>query len=197
MKSIFGILVLLVGCGEMNSKHPAKESLVQSSNQTSIKYIEYANTKYGFGFQYPAAWRKEKNETEAIDRKGNITSVEINFADTISNSSLLVVYHLPPKGADIFKYQQSQFNLSAGWYKKNAKQITVAGTKAIQATFTITKDGKGNTLQQPLRRWIVDFPDAKQNGEFQLQFTTLLLADSSVTEDLNKILSGFKFLNSK
>lgn len=148
------------------------DSVTQSvkTDSAAMQWKTYSNTKYGFSFQYPAAWVQNGSETEAFNLSGVVTSIEVNFVDSISECTLTIAYHLAPQGATLFKYAAEQFQTKSGWYKEKAEQLTVAGNTAYKAVIFITADGKGHALNPSIKVIVVDFPDKNQTGEFQLQF---------------------------
>jgi len=155
----------------------------------------YVNERYGFSFQYPANWQKENKDVEAIDRKGAVTSVEINFMDSTTKTSLSVAYHLAPRGAELYKFQLADYKAAKGFYTKSRKQVTVAGVQGIQGVSSITKDGKGNKQNPIVRLIVVDFLDKNKTGEFQLQFKTPITCETAESARLKKLLASFKITN--
>jgi len=107
----------------------------------------------------------------------------------------MVVYHLAPQGAELYKYQFSEYNAVKGWYKNGRKRITVAGYKGIEAFAVINKDGRGKKLPTPLRFIIIHFIDKNKTGEFEIQFKTPISSESTELIRFKQLLSGFKFIN--
>lgn len=152
----------------------------------------YSNSKLGFSFQYPSNWIENGNEEMAFNLSGQVTTVMINFHDVASSTTFSVEYHLAPKGAELYRYALSQFVAKQGWYAKDAKQIEVAGNKAVEAFMRIENNGKGNALNTPLQLIAVDFLDKAQTGEIQLQFKTSVTNTTEVAK-FNQLVEGFKF----
>lgn len=171
---------------------PLTTTHTQTNSSTSSDVKTYTNSEYGFSFQYPVSWDQDGDPAKVIDLQGNVTNLEINFKDTKSNSNLLVAYHLPPKGNQIYQYALSNYDASQGNYQTGKKKISVAGVTALQADITLNRDGRGNTIS-PIRHIIVDFLDKDQTGSFDLQFSTGAPGDSHVAT-FNQILSSFKII---
>lgn len=155
----------------------------------------YTNNQYGFTFQYPSTWSKFGDENNVADRMGNIVAIEVNFIDSLSNTTLLVSYHLPPNGVELYRYAVSQYESSQGWYVKGGKMIKIAGNKAVKVNTEMIVGGRGTKLNPPLRLILVDFLDKKQTGEIQLQFKTPLPDDDIEVAKFERLLSTFEFTN--
>jgi len=155
----------------------------------------YKNKQYGFTFQYPTTWSKYGEERNVGDRTGNIVAIEVNFIDSLTSTTLLVSYHLPPNGAELYRFAVSQYESSQGWYKKDGKLIEKDGNKAVKANTEMRISGRGTQLNPPLRLILVDFLDKKQTGAIQLQFKTPLADDNSEVAQFERLLSTFKFIN--
>jgi len=155
----------------------------------------YSNNMLPFTFQYPSNWTKNGKEANVIDLTGTLNEIDINFADTISQTYLSIEYHFAPKGAELYQYALSQYNSSQGLYANGGKLIEVAGNKAIEAFIALSKDGKGHALNPPSRLIIIVFPDKQQTGEIKLQFETPLLDDDIEVVKFNRLLTTFKFTN--
>ncbi|MCX6199293.1 MAG: PsbP-related protein [Bacteroidetes bacterium] len=162
------------------------KKIIPSSTKT------YSNTNLGFSFHYPAEWSKEVKDAEVVNLSGAVTSVEINFNDTKSQTTLALACRFT-KGSELYQYAVSQFKSKQGWYAKDAKQIEVAGKKAIEANLLSSTDGKGNQLNTPMKLIVVDLLDKKQTGEIQLQFKTPVANTEKGIAEFNRLLSSFKF----
>ena len=147
----------------------------------------YTNTKLGFTFQYPAEWNRDEKDAEVVNRFGVATEIDLNFTDTISQTSLLVAYHFSPSGKQLYDYALSQQVSNGG------KEVTVAGSNAIKTNNIINADGRGHAVKK-LQVIVVDFLDKKQAAEVQLQFKTPLPSEIEVAK-FNQLLLGFKFIN--
>jgi len=153
----------------------------------------YTNEKYGFRFQYPSTWVKDGEDADITDLSGNLTATEINFTDALSKTTLLITYHIAPKGAAFYQYEMSLFNSSKGIFEKDSKQIMIAGSKAIEAKTVISRNGKGDILNQPLSIVIVDFLDKAQTGAVELELHAPLSNVSTQVSKLDQLLLTFKF----
>lgn len=160
---------------------------------TLLKTQAYTNKAFGISFQYPITWVKDESENNIINLSGDTTTIEITFIDTISKSNLLLIYHLPPNGHNIYKFAQEQFKLKQGIYTKNSSQISISGTNAYRSYNSILFDGKENKLVNPLTSISLIFLDKKKNGTFELQFQTLQKNSSQVLL-FNQLLSTIKFI---
>ena len=165
---------------------------VTISDTIPKKWKIYINDEFGFKFQHPATWAKNEQYLRALNLSGEVTSVEVDFTDNISNTSFLVTYYLAPKGADIYQFAISQCNTSTGLGASDCKKIKVAGNEAIEASTIINKDGKGNDLKIPTKKIVIDFLDKDKLGAFELQLRTPLSNDLEVA-NFSQLLSTFAF----
>lgn len=177
------------GCKASNNQIKRNNDTIPSNLDT------FSNVALGISFQYPSTWTKYGEDANASDRSGNLTVIGINFIDTISHTTLLIEYHLAPKGADFYQYVVSQFDSAQGWYAKDSKKIDVAGNKAIEAFTTITIDGRGKALNPELILIIIDFLDKKQTGAIEMQFKTPLLGNDKEVVKFNQLLASIRFTN--
>lgn len=166
-----------------------------TSKTLPTKWKVYTNSKYGFAFQYPVKWVKVDKEAEILSQLGEVSTVEIYFTDSSTKTILLVAYHLAPNGKDLFHFNHKQYQSKSGWYKNNAGlKISVAGMMAIQATDTLSHNGKGVPLNPTLKSVIVDFLDKKKTGTFELQFKAPLASSQGEESKFKHLLSTFSFL---
>lgn len=172
-------------------KPVVKTPISQTDNLISPNLKTYTNSKYGFSFQYPSSWGQNGDLVEVQDLQGNITNVEINFKDAVTNSHLLISYNRT-KGDIIYQSLVSDYNSLQGWYPENGKKISVAGANALRSDLISDKNGKGYIIQ-PLRKIIVDFLGKKQTDLFELQFSTNAPGDSEVLK-FEQLLSSFKMI---
>jgi hypothetical protein len=181
----------------LSQKSNIKDSVIVHN---SIKHTipsdwkTYNSRKLGFTFQYPNTWSKYGEENNIVDRLGNIVAIEVNFIDSLTSSTLLVSYHLPPEGKELYQYAISQYKSSQGWYEKGGKLLEVAGNKAVEAYTKMSISGRGTALNPALRLILVDFLDRHQTGAIELQFKTPLPNDSIEVAKFEQLLSTFKFL---
>lgn len=168
---------------------------VFNANKESIpsNWKTYTNNKLGFTFQFPITWSQYGEESNVVDRLGNTVAIEVNFIDSLSHTTLLISYHLPPKGVELYRYAISQYESSQGWYEKGAKMIEIAGNKGVQAFTEMRISGRGTALNPPLRLILVDFLDKQKTGTVQLQFKTPLRDDNVEVAKFSLLLSTFKF----
>lgn len=179
----------LVEENELNTIAPL-DHLDNEQNKTRT----FSSAKVGCTFQYPSSWMINGEEAEVIDRSGALIAVVISFIDTANQSTLSLEYHMAPQGKELYKYAHSQFDASQGWYAKGGSIIEVAGNEAVKASASIEKDGKGNTLNPPLRIVMVDFLDQAKSGAFQLQFKTPSPNEQVEIVKFEHLLSSFQFL---
>lgn len=180
-KIILFLALALVGFN-VQAQNPLQKNIDQSNWKT------YTNNKLGFTFQHPSAWINKGKDIEVVNLSGTIKAIEINFTDTIFKTTLLVTYHLAPYGAELYRYAVSQYDST-----RCGKQIEVAGNNAIETITTISIDGKGHTLNPPLRLIVIYFLDKKQTGEIELQFKTPLSNHDIEVSKFKQLLSTFKF----
>src|ERR1051325_1623669 len=146
----------------------------QQNDSIPADWKTYTNDKLGFSFRYPDTWVKNGEEANVIDLSGTIKVVDINFVDTVSKSTLLVAYHLPPSGAEFYHYSYKIFHYQTDRdsHKVDRKEIMVAGQKALMASDVSNISGKGTALNPPLRTVVVDFLDVNKTGTIEFQLDT-------------------------
>lgn len=166
-------------------------SYVPPSSTENITFSTYTDTVNGITFKYPSTWSKGE-VSNITNLSGTTTSVEVNFTDTTSDTTLLVTYHLAPAGLVLYNSLLSDFNSSKGWYVTGGKKIQVAGKTAIEANMIYTVNGKGEPIS-PLQNTIVDFLDKNQTGEIELQLQTPVSNKDTQALVFNQILSSFQF----
>ena len=181
---------------------PEKNTIQDSSKINNVikdtipsNWKTYTNNQYGFTFRYPVTWSMYGKDANVIDRSGTIIAIKINFIDTISRTTLLIKYHLAPKGAELYQHVVSQYHSTQGLYSNGVKQIVVAGQKAVKAISTVSIDGKEHVLNPPEELILVDLLDKQQTGEIQLQFRTPLTNDKIEVAKFERLLSTFNFTN--
>ena len=180
-----------ISISDKNVKDSVYESNVIKDRIPS-DWKTYTNKQYGFTFQYPTTWSKYGEERNVGDRTGNIVAIEVNFIDSLTSTTLLVSYHLPPNGAELYHYAVSQYESSQGWYEKGGKLIEIDGKKAVEAFTEMRISGRGTALNPPLRLILVDLLDKQQKGAIQLQFKTPLPDDEIEVAKFERLLSTFK-----
>ena len=158
------------------------------SQDAALSWKTYANSKYGFSFQYPGTWVIDKDADVVV--AGTVTSRSVHFTDTISKTFLLIGYSLS-KGAEIYNFYIANYDSS------RSKHITVDGTDAIQITTIDNKNGKGRRLNRKDQGKEIDveFLDKKKTGEFELKFRASLNGSLiSEIKKFNHLVHSFKFL---
>jgi len=178
------LLSLLFGCG----KSPVPS--LKENNPVLTNWKTYTNDSLGITFQYPPSWNEFGKLTLVSDRYGNIIMNEINFMDSISRATLVVKYHLAPKGSQFFQTKDNQFDTSKG-----DSYTEVAKMKAIENQSQFSTDGKGNPLKSPLKVINVTFLDLSKTGTIELQFKSPLNDSNTENIDFKQLLSTFKFIN--
>lgn len=178
------------------SLQPEQNSVVagEAGNGIDSSRKTYINNQIGITFQYPSTWTKNGEDANVTDLSGKITAIHINFNDTDTKTSLLIIYYPPPEGKEIYNFLYSQFLSSQGWYSKGGKKMNVAGNNAIVASMTLSEDGKGKRLDKPIKSTVVDLLDQEQTGTIEMQFKTLLSVEDSQAVVINDLLSSFKFV---
>jgi hypothetical protein len=187
-----------IACSPSNSNSDLPQNpciVTKENNSVASNWKIYTNNKIGFTFLYPGTWSKSGEDVNVIDLLGNITEIDINFIDTLSHTSLLIEYHLPPNGTELYRYALSQYDSSRGWYINGGKQIEVAENMAIEAKMTLRVDGKGHPLIPQVSLTLIDFLDKKRNSEIQLQFRTPISTENGQDSLFKKLISTFKFTN--
>src|SRR5690606_1594732 len=129
----------------------------------------------------PSTWVIQGKETEATDLSGAPISMLCQFMDTVSGTTFSIEYRIGAKGVEHYGYARSQFELSQGWYAFKAKRLEVDGQKGFWATLELAKDGKGHKLEPALTRFVVNFLDNGQQGEFELQFQSPTTEEHATT----------------
>lgn len=175
---------------QQNSKvHNPKNDSILSNWKT------YTNSKLGLIFQYPDTWIKKGEESNSINRNGQVMSIELNFIDTVSQSIFLLAYHLPPYGAEIYKWAEDEYISSKNSSERVRKKITVAGSDAIETFTTMKKDIHGNIYDPALKSIHIVMLDKQKTGAFNLNFRTSAPDSEAemVIAKFNKALSTFEF----
>lgn len=178
------------------TRQPAQAVDILQNHNDSVPqtWKTYSDDRLGLTFKYPSSWVKQGKDAEAVNLSGVTTVIGVYFSDTISKTIFSIEYHLPPNGAELYRYTLSQYDSSRGWYAKDGKKIQVAGNEAIEANTILSVNGKGKKLNPPLRVIIVDFLDRNQTGEMELQFTTPLPQEEMEVDNFKRLLSTIKFL---
>jgi len=157
------------------------------SQGETTNWKAYANSKYGFTFQYPGTWIMEEDTDVIVS--GKVASRSIRFTDTISKTYLLIGYSFY-NGAEIYNSYITNYDSS------DTKRITVGGNDAIQITTVSERSGRGMLLNR--KDWEkeidVEFLDKKKTGEFELKF---IAHSNNLTAEIRKfdhLVNSFKFL---
>lgn len=155
----------------------------------------YNNNALGVTFKYPDTWTKNGEESNAINRNGELMSISVNLIDTISKSNFYLAYHLAPYGAEVYKLAEDDYNSSKNSNERDTKQITVSGINAIETFTTMSKDIKGNIYDPPLKLIHIVFLDNQKTGGYNLNFITPAPGSEKEIAKFNQLLSTFKFIN--
>jgi hypothetical protein len=174
---------------------PINTSSAAKDKGISIASASYFNKQLGFSFPHPSSWYKNGQDAEVINRNGIKTEVDINFADSASQTSLSVIYHLPPGGIEFYDDIAKQYRSGSGRFVSGGSQLRIAGKNAFQSVATVTRDGKGHLLNPPFKLIFVVLPDYEQAGAIELQFKTLDLNSKVQMELFSQLLSGFMFIH--
>jgi hypothetical protein len=158
------------------------------------KWKIYTNEKFGFSFQYPSTWQQQGKEVEVVNLSGIVTTIGVYFRDTLFEATLSIEYRLPPNGVKLYQYALSQYNSSQGWYRAGGKKIKIDGNDAVEASLVSKTDGRGKSLNPPVRSIIIDFLDKKLTGEIQVQFKTPLPTEDIEVAKFKQLLSTFRFI---
>jgi uncharacterized protein YxeA len=164
-------------------------------NMIPSNWKAYDKNALGVTFKYPDTWAKNGEESNAINRNGEVMSISINLVDTISNSNFYLAYHLAPYGAEVYKLAEEDYNSSKNSNERDAKQITVSGYNAIETFTTMSKDIKGNIYDPPLKLIHIVFLDNQKTGGYNLNFITPAPGSEKEIAKFNQLLSTFKFIN--
>lgn len=184
MKNISLILIVLlsINLSNANSTNVKNQKTKKIISQTKTK--KYQNSILGLSFDYPISWLQNGTDIYTINISGDTTTIQINFTDTIKNTTFSVIHYLAPRGVEIYNYAVSQFKLRDDLSSAEMFEIIVANKKAIKSKMVVTQDGKGNQLNNPYTSIIITFLDKKKTGSFSFQFQT---------QNSNYILEKIKF----
>jgi len=169
-------------------------STIKPNSAIQSTWKTYTNNQLGLTFRYPVTWRKYGKDINVSDRFKNVTEIEIDFIDSILNTTLSMECHLGPKGTGRYKFALSTFKSSEVDYLNGSKQIMIAGTKAIETFTTLNVNGKGDPIA-PVLSIAIDFLNKQRTGSVELQFRTPVVNENVAIENLNLLLSTFKFIN--
>lgn len=164
-------------------------------NTIPSNWKAYNNNSLGVTFKYPDTWTKNGEESNAINRNGEVMSISVNLIDTISNSNFNLAFHLAPYGAEVYKLAEDDYNSSKSSNESDTKQITVSGNNAIETFTTMSKDIKGNIYDPALKLIHVVFLDKQKTGGYNLNFRTPAPGSEKEIAKFNQLLSTFKFIN--
>ena len=151
MKTIFIFTLILVfnlSCG--NTKTTGQQEInhqKQTKNLAVKKIEEPKNTvnKYGFKFNIPDNWQAQMTDFKSTDLKGQLKTIETDYADKNTKSRIKLVYHPDKFGMTLYKYYTENTSI-----KK--QKVTIAEQSAIMIDEPLTRDGKGHLLPEPYIR---------------------------------------------
>jgi len=170
MKNLSLILFVLlsVNLSNVNSTNVKNQKTKKIISQTKTK--KYQNNILGISFDYPISWLQNGTDIYTVNISGDTTTIQINFTDTIKNTTFSVIHYLAPRGVEIYNYAFSQFKSRDDLSSAEMSEIIVANKKAIKSKIVVTQYGKGYKLNNPYTSIIITFLDKKKTGTFSFQF---------------------------
>lgn len=185
------------GTGEVyDNKLPSAYTIINILQKDTIPadWKKYSGELTGIYFRYPGTWVQNSSESGAVNTKGTLMSVSVNFTDTVKHSVLFITFYLPPYGAEHFKAAQDQLKSQGGWFGKNTQKITVAGKEGIETFTTIKKDIRGTVYDPPLSFVHIVFPDKTEAGEYEFHFRTPVTESEKENRKFKLLLSTVNFI---
>ncbi len=164
--SIFTLILSLnLSCG--NHKPVSRQKDLQKKIHGVVQKNDKQKTgnqsveKYGFRFQIPDNWQLQTNDFETKNLKGEVKTIETSYVDNTSGSHIRLVYHPGNSGETLYRY-----------YSKDSKSKTVkiAGKDAVAIDETLTLDGKGHLLPEPVTRHKIYIPAGGQKGVLEIVY---------------------------
>lgn len=197
------LIAIIVGIKIKNRNSIKQNNQVSNAKDSGSIYIKdtipvwktYENKNFGITFKYPITWTKNGEESNAINRNGEIMSISVSFIDTITNSNFYLAYHFAPNGAEVYKLAEEDYNSSKNSNERITKLIIISGNKAFEAFTTMSKDIKGNIYDPALTLIHIVFLDKQKTGGFNLNFRTPEPGSEKEIAKFNQLLSTFKFIN--
>lgn len=180
------ILSLNWSCG--NHKPASRQEALQKrmpevvqkngTQKTGNQSIE----KYGFRFQIPDNWQLQTNDIETKNLKGEVKTIETSYVDNTSGSHIRLVYHPGDSGMILYRY-----------YSKDSKSKTVkiAGEDSVAIDETLTTDGKGHLLPEPVTRHKIYIPEGGQKGVLEIVYD-LPANDANAARIYENFIKGIK-----
>ena len=188
------ILLLVLGVVWMSGCKVSK-NLAKNNDSIPSSLKTYSNPALGLTFQYPSTWSKYGEDANAINRNGEVMSINISLIDTISKSIFNLVYHLAPYGAEVYKLAEDKYNSSINSNESNTIQSIVAGNNAIESFTTMSMDLHGNIYDPALKLIHIVFLDKQKSGGFNLNFKTPVPGSEIEIAKFYQLLSTIKFIN--
>jgi hypothetical protein len=183
---------------DINTKHVSPQNpntTTQQKDPVLSNWKTYTNTKYGFTFQYPDTWTKNGEESNTINRKGEVMAISVNLIDTATQSVFSLIYSLPPYGPEVYKIEEDQYNSYKSSDEVDIKKNIIAGNDAVETFTTMSKDIHGNIYDPALKLIHIVFLDKQKTGAFNLNFRTPELGSEKEISKFNQLLPTFKFIN--
>lgn len=171
------------------------KTIIRSKDTIPSNWKTYNNSALGVSFKYPKTWTKNGEESNSINRNGEVMSISVNLIDTISNSNFYLAYHIAPYGAEVYRLAEDDYNSSKNSNEGDTKQITVSGNIAIETFTTMSKDIKGNIYDPALKLIHIVFLDRQKTGGYNLNFRTPLPGSEKEIAKFNQLLSTLNFIN--
>lgn len=154
----------------------------------------YSNDKLGISFQYPNSWTKQGKDAEVINLSGTVIKRGIYYTDSMSQTRVSIEYTIDSNAAKIYQYAVSEYITAQKSTINKNKKFLIDRNEAIEISKELSVNGKGRTLNPPLRIITVDFMDKNNKGEVQIQFQTPLSQESEEENIFKQFLSSFKFI---
>jgi hypothetical protein len=166
-----------------------------SDNSIPANWKTYTSERIPVTFKYPDTWTKQGEESNTINRKGEVMSISLYFIDSTTQSFFSLAFHVAPYGAEVYKIAEDEYNSSKSSNQRDAKQITVAGNNSYETFTTMSKDIKGNIYDPALKLIHIVFLDKQKTGGFNVNFRTPEPGSEKEIAKFNQLLSTFKFNN--
>lgn len=176
---------------EIKQNIPTKQ--MPDSDTIPSDWNTYANNELGISFQIPPTWIKYGNESNAINRNGEVVSISVNLIDTTTQSFFSLTYSLPPYGPEVYKIEEDQYNSYKSSSETDMKRNIIAGNNAIETFSVMRKDIKGKLYDPALRLVHIVFLDKQKTGAFNLNFRTPEPGSKKELAKFDLIISTIRF----
>lgn len=184
MKNLHFILLALIFCYTCkNTSNSFSKKIVNS--QKKVELIQYKNKKIGLKYSLPKNYKLTSKPIEIIDLSGKIKKTEIEYLDSLIDSSIIFNFYPEENGETIYSLKKNLF-------QNPNNKVKVGNIDGVITKERIAIDGRGKELKTPKELIKIDFYK-EDNGYVQI----IVKSKETDTISITKILSSVEFLNIK